>query len=365
MNQIKQRIKQVKANLLIEQPYFGSISAMQKPKLNDDIQTFASSPEYFEYNDDYVACLDDDEIGFLLTNSAMHQAFGYDNRQEGRMQWLWTMAQDYAINCLLVNNGLKLPPSLLYDDKFDELSTEAIYKILEDEIDEDKHTPKEVENIRYESMPQTNEYDEDPLDIQDMNQQLLNKAKLQGDLPLGIEILVPNLQNSQISWEDELYTIIENSVKFDYRLIPPNKRHLANGVALPSLSGTKMKIVIAIDSSGSVNAKLLSRFLNEVESIMNTFTAFEIDLLIADAKVHEHHILYPGDELSYNIQGGGGTNFEETFNYIEQNIDNVSLMLYFTDGMGKFPHDEPMYDVVWVGCDEKMSIPFGRIIVTQ
>ena len=362
MINIKKRIEQAKALLLIEQPYFGSIASAQKSKLNEDIQTFTSDPEFFQYNDDYIECLGDDELKFILTNSAMHQALGYENRQDGRMSWLWTMAQDYAINSLLVNNGLELPDALLYDDKFDEMSCEAIYKILEDEIDDDKHTPKEVENIKYEKMPDTNEYDEDPAEITDMNQQLLNKAKLQGDLPLGIEILVPRLNKSEISWRDELYTVIENSVKFDYTLSPPNKRYLWQGIALPALSGTKVKIVIAIDSSGSIDANLLSIFLSEIESILNQFENFEIDLLIADAKVHEHHIIYPGDSIEYNIKGGGGTNFEETFKYIDENINDITLMLYFTDGLGKFPIEEPFYDVVWVMPKEGQTLPFGRVI---
>lgn len=361
MNNCEQRIKQVKANLILEQPYFGSIATLQKAKQNDDIQTFLSTPTSFEYNDEYVECLDDDELSFLLTNSAMHQAFGYDNRKEGRLEWLWIMAQDYTINCLLVNNGLKLPDALLYDERFDTLSTEAIYKILEDEIDEDKHTPKEVENIRYEKMADTNEYDENPID--DIHEQLLNNAKLQGDLPLGIEILVPKIHTDLLSWEDELYTVIENSIKFDYKLTPPNKRYLSQGIALPSLSGEKIKIVIAVDSSGSIDQKLLTRFLNEVESIMNSFPSFEIDLLIADAKVHEHHILYPGDELEYTIKGGGGTNFENTFLYVDENIDNITLLLYFTDGLGKFPLDEPNYDVAWVIPQENITISFGRKII--
>jgi predicted metal-dependent peptidase len=357
---IEERIEQVKAALLIEQPYFGSVAAAQKTKLNEDIPTFVSTPENFEYNDDYIECLSDEELSFLLTNSAMHQALGYDTRKEGRMDWLWTMAQDYTINCLLVNNGLEMPDGLLYDERFDTLSTEAVYKILEDEIDEDKHTKKEIENIKYEKMPQTNEYDHDP--IEDIHEQQINKAKLQGDLPLGIEILVPSIYEGEISWEDELYTVIENAVKFDYSLLPPNKRYLSLGFALPSLSGTKAKIVIAIDSSGSIDGKLLSRFLGEVESIMNTFENFEIDLLIADAKVHEHYILYPGDELEYTIKGGGGTNFDETFKYVEDNIDNVTLFLYFTDGLGKMPDNEPFYDVVWVCSNEKDDFTFGKVI---
>lgn len=361
MNSIEKRIEQVKANLLIEQPYFGSVAAAQKPKLNEDIPTFASTLEYFEYNDDYIECLSDEELSFLLTNSAMHQALGYDARKEGRMQWLWTMAQDYAINSLLVNNGLELPDALLYDERFDDLSAEAVYKILEDEIDEDKHTPKEVENIRYEKMPETNEYDQDPID--DIHQQLINKAKLQGDLPLGIEILVPEILEGQISWSDELYTVIENAVKFDYTLLPPNKRYLSLGVALPSLSGTKVKLVIAVDTSGSIDGRLLSRFLSETQSIMNSFENFEIDLLTADAKVHEHHILYPGDELEYSVKGGGGTDFEQTFKYVDENIDNVTLFLYFTDGLGRMPQDEPPYDIVWVMPKSDQQMPFGRKII--
>ncbi|MEA3497877.1 MAG: VWA-like domain-containing protein [Campylobacterota bacterium] len=357
---IEKRIEHAKATLLIEQPYFGSIASAQKSKLNEDIETFTSDPKYFQYNDHYIESINDEELKFLLTNSAMHQALGYENRQEGRMQWLWTMAQDYAINSLLVNNGLELPDKLLYDDKFDQLSCEAIYNILENEIDDDKHTKKEIENIKYEKMQNTNEYDEDP--IQDIHEQQINKAKLQGDLPLGIELLVPRLNKNKISWRDELFTVIENSVKFDYTLFPPNKRYISQGIALPALSGTKVKLVIAIDSSGSINNELLSLFLSETESILNQFENFEIDLLIADAKVHQHHILYPGDELEYSVKGGGGTNFDETFQYIYENINDVTLMLYFTDGLGKFPIDEPSYDIVWVMPNEGQTVPFGRVI---
>ena len=123
--------------------------------------------------------------------------------------------------------------------------------------------------------------------------------------------------------------------------------------------------MIAIDSSGSIDGKLLARFLNEVESIMNSFESYEIDLLICDAKVHEHHILYPGDELEYTLKGGGGTNFEETFIYIDENIDRVNLLLYFTDTFGTFPKDEPPYDVIWVVPNSEVSIPFGQIVTLK
>ena len=358
---IEKRIAQVKAKLLIEQPYFGTVASMQKPKLNEDIQIFASTPEHFEYNDDYLEYISDEELGFLLTNSAMHQALGYNQRKEGRLDWMWTLAQDYAINSLLVNNGLEMPSGVNYDDAFDGMSAEAIYNILELDAESDKHTPKDTNHIKTEKMQQTHEYDEDPIDS--MHEQAIEKIKQQGDLPLGIDLLVPKIFEGKISWRDELYTVIENSFKFDYRLSPPNKRYLADGIALPSLSGEIMRLVVAVDSSASVDEVMLGEFLGEIESIMNSFENYEIDLLIADVKVHEHYVLYPGDELEYTLKGGGGTRFDTTFEYINDTINTPKLMLYFTDGFGTFGEFEPEYDLVWVlGKNGNENIPFGRVI---
>ncbi len=357
----ERRIAQVKAKLLMEQPYFGTVALLQEPKLNENIQICVSTPTHFEYNDDYLEYINDEELAFLLTNSAMHQALGYSKRKEGRLEWMWSLAQDYAINSLLVQNGLSMPSGVNYDDTFDGMSAEAIYNILELDAEADKHTPKDTNHIRHEKMDKVDLPDENPIDA--MHEQVIEKIKQQGDLPLGIEIVISNIFEGEISWQDELFTIIENSFKFDYRLSPPNKRYLAQGIALPSLSGEIMRLVVAIDSSGSIDETQLSQFLAEVESIMNSFENFEIDLLIADAKVQEHHLLYPGDEIEYTLKGGGGTRFDTTFEYIDENLNTPKLMLYFTDGYGTFGEFEPDYDLVWVLTgDGNRNIPFGRII---
>ena len=145
MDVIEQRIAKVKATLIVEQPYFGSIASYLKPKLNEDIKTFLSTPKTFEYNDDYINSKSDEELSFLLTNASMHQAFLHEQRIDSRMQWLWTLATDYAINCLLVNNGLELPEDVNYDDRFDDLSAEAIYATLENEIDDEKHKERDYD----------------------------------------------------------------------------------------------------------------------------------------------------------------------------------------------------------------------------
>jgi len=358
---IKKRIQNIKAKLILEQPYFGSIASSLEPVLNENIQAYQTINNKFEYNDDFINTLDDDELMFTLTNCSMHYALDYNNRQENRITWLWKLANDYAINSLLVKNNLKKPLISNYDIRFDNLNAEKIYNILQDEIENKQDLKQNIEHIKYQ-----NKEEKINDDLNEQNAQKLNKAKEYGDLPLGIEILVPNIYDGKINWKDELYEVIEHAVKFDYKLFPANKKFLHLGVALPSLSGTMAKIVIAIDSSGSIDDKLLGLFLGEVESIMNMFSNFEIDLIIADAKVQEHTVLYPGDKINKTIKGGGGTNFLETFNYIEQNIQNINLFLYFTDGAGKFPISKYSFETIWVlSNDEVVDIPFGRVITLK
>lgn len=354
------RLSKVKSKLVVEQPYFGTIATYFTTLLNDDLKSFKSTPETFEYNEDYISSLNDNELAFILTNASMHQILSYEIRQECRTEWLWKLAADYAINSLLINNGLEAPFDINYDRRFDNLSAESIYKILEGEIDEDKHTPEQVSQIEYKSVIDSIILNtEDNIDLEKF---LNNKAKLLGDLPLGLDMLMPRISNTQISWREELFDVIEDSIKFDYRLSPPNKKFISLGFALPSLGVSKIKIVVAIDTSGSIDTSVLSKFLSEVEAIMNTFDNFEIDLITADAKVQEHYVLCPGDELNYSVKGGGGTNFENTFNYVDTNISDVKLLLYFTDGIGKYPEIEPIYNTLWVLTSKEVTIPFGRQI---
>ena len=355
---INKRIEKLKATLLLEQPYFGQIALGLKVKLNENIQAFSTSNNTFEYNDDFINTLSDEELIFTLTNASMHYALGYEKRQANRIIWLWKLAQDYAINSLLVKNNLIAPLVVNHNIRFDNLNAENIYEILKDEIDDQQDLKDNLEHINKDIQNQDTSIDENS-DLQ--NATIIQKAKKYGDLPLDIEILVPNIYEHQISWRDELYEIINHTMKFDYTLIPPNKRYAQYGIALPSLSGNLVKIVIAIDSSGSIDDNTLDMFLSEVESIMASFSTFEIDLIVADAKIQSHTVLYPSDSISRNIKGGGGTNFEVVFEYIHHHIDEVNLFLYFTDGNGKMPKDIYDFETTWI-LSKKNEVPFGNKI---
>ena len=353
---MKQIIEKVKAKLIFEQPYFGTIVSSLNVIENNDIQTFQTQNDIIEFNSEFLATLSTKQIAFTLTNCAMHYAFDYNNRQNNRIQWLWLLAKDYAINNLLIKNNLTPPKYINYDIRFQDCTAEKIYTILKDEIDNKEENYNSVKHIKYDKKQIS-------LDDNKSNQKhILKKAKEYGELPLGIELLITDIYKGTINWQDELYEIIEQSFKFDYQLIPPNKRYISYGIALPSLNGTITKIVIAIDSSGSIDNNKLTTFLSEVSSIMENFINYEIDLIIADAKVQEHIVISTGDNLPSIIKGGGGTNFINTFEYIQKNIYNVDIFLYFTDGIGKFPNKVYDFDTIWVLSGD-VNIPFGRKIL--
>ncbi|MBU1927383.1 hypothetical protein KKG77_00110, partial [bacterium] len=122
------------------------------------------------------------------------------------------------------------------------------------------------------------------------------------------------------------------------------------------------RIVVAIDSSGSIDDTLLSSFLSEVNFLMSMVSRYQIELLVCDEKIKLHKTFYSGDALECDIQGGSGTDFRPVFEFIEKEFDDVKLLLYFTDLEGKFPDQAPQYEVKWVSSQEK-EVPFGEIIL--
>ena len=91
---------------------------------------------------------------------------------------------------------------------------------------------------------------------------------------------------------------------------------------------------------------------------------FEIDLITVDARIQSHEVFLPGEALVYEIKGGGGTDFRPVFEYIDRYIDHPTLLIYFTDGLGTFPSQEPNYDLLWV-MPESQDVPFGEVMLIE
>lgn len=416
-----EKIAKAKAKLMLDHPYFGTIASVLKLEQSDNIESFLSDGVCLQYNDEYFDSVDAEEIEFVLANGAMHAVLGHAKRTNSRHDWLWQLATDYTVNAILVNNGLQLPPRANYQERFKGMYAEEVYETLRLEIineelggneslkeqaqgkqdkssnnrvsqesaaasdDENKNNDKLRESItskstnrqnpsqnkrKFQDMPPDEPREENPnknkeslkQELKEQFEQIFQKLNRQGSLPKDLEFVVPEHFSHKIHWREQLYRYIASYAKSSYTFMPPNMKYLYRGIFLPSLGSDLLRIVVAIDTSGSVDELLLGRFLSEVDAIMESYPNYEIDLITADAQIQSHRVFLPGEPLEYKASGRGGTDFRAVFDYMETSIDYPALLLYFTDGHGIFPQREAPFDVLWV-MPKSLNVPFGEVIV--
>lgn len=369
MNNLNSKISQAKAKLLVDYPYFGTLASKLSLEVNDDIQAFKSDGKKLQYNSDFLQNAELSEVEFVLANGAMHSVLAHDMRKNNRSGWLWQMATDMAINDMLFENGLDKPLEAQYRVRFKGMYAEEIYAELKDDI------LREDEELEYETddsddVEQQQEQTKEQLQDEILQEQLLAEEAIsllesefkRGETPQLIERFFSLDFVGSVDWRDELKSAIDRFHKDDYTLLPPSKKFLHLGLYLPSTISQTFRLVIAIDSSGSIDDELLSQFLSEVNFLMSMIGNYQIEMLVCDEKIREHKTFYTGDTLACGIKGGLGTDFRPVFEFVQNSFDDVKLLLYFTDLDGVFPHAIPNYDVKWVTQKERQT-PFGESIL--
>lgn len=93
------------------------------------------------------------------------------------------------------------------------------------------------------------------------------------------------------------------------------------------------KLLVFIDSSGSIAPKLLKKFLLTIKSIFSR-TIKEIDMFFFDTELKSKEPIKTKVNNMHKIDviGSGGTNFECIFEYLKKNQNKYDGILIFTDG---------------------------------
>lgn len=377
-------LTKAKSQLTSKHPYFGMLASRLKHEEDEEIKYYASNGKRFKYNPLFINNCSIEELMFILTNCVMHHILSHQQRKLNRKGNLWQLATDFAINSMLKKNGMKIPKGANFNNEFKNMYAEEIYKVLLEQnefegtnaFDERVDKTDKKDNSLVESQEQSKEsifanidHVEENLDEKDEEQweyaatlakEVAQKKSL---MPLGFERFAKKMKAKNIDWRFELYNAINRHMRNNYAFMPPNKKHIYRGIALPSLSSDTLSLVVAIDTSGSIKDELLGAFIEEFKSIMQNFPSIAIELILADAKVQGHYSFQGGDDLKFSLKGGGGTDYRPVFEYIEANLPMSSMLLYFTDGEGIFPKIPPPYEVLWALSTNKTRIPFGRPLV--
>lgn len=107
----------------------------------------------------------------------------------------------------------------------------------------------------------------------------------------------------------------------------------------------KIKLLIAVDDSGSITNEELCRFLSVVNRIFR-YGVEEIRVITFDEIVQDEFDVSKA-KSRFKIHGRGGTNFNAPIDYCKKHPEFDGLMI-FTDGYGAFPKLERSMKIMWV-----------------
>ena len=113
---VELKLAAARTRLIIDKPFLGAL-VLRLPMEEADpewCKTTATDARKFYYNREFIDCLSIEETQFMLSHEALHCALSHFNRRQHRVTHKWDLACDYAINPLLINDGLKAPPATLY-----------------------------------------------------------------------------------------------------------------------------------------------------------------------------------------------------------------------------------------------------------
>ena len=116
-------------------------------------------------------------------------------------------------------------------------------------------------------------------------------------------------------------------------------------IGMPGLKfNPKHKLLIAVDTSGSVSDKELANFMAELEFISKAGT--KMTVLHCDAGIA--NIEEYSKKTSVTVYGRGGTDFDPPIQYLNKNKTKYTCLVYFSDGECCPPSIKTTKPILWV-----------------
>ena len=390
----RERLVTARIGLLLRHSFFGNL-ATRLQLINGDewCGTAATDGKRFYYNSRFIMMLKPKEVEFLVGHEVLHVVYDHMGRRGTRDPQLWNVADDYAVNADLkrhkVGEFITTVPCL-YETKYDGMSAEAIYddlydkadkislddlvdKMLDDHIDGDDDGDGDGEGEEGEGRgkrPKMSKEEREQV-RQEMKQAILAAAQSAegGTVPKGVERLIKHATNPVMPWRELIQSNLTSAIRNDYSWTRPNRKGWHMDAVMPGMTpGEEIDVTIAIDMSGSISTKQGQAFLAEVAGMMDAFDGYKLHVFCFDTEVYN-----PQDFTSenmdtvdeYELQGGGGTDFDSIFEYLKSEAIEPKRLIVFTDGYPCGSWGDSNYcDTTWViHGDPDPSPPFGTFAI--
>ena len=134
---IDTKLAAARTRLILDKPFLGALVLRlpMKAASSEWCKTTATDARHFYYNADYIQQLTPAQTQFMLAHEALHCALLHFTRRGHRIKHRWDLACDFAINPLLIEDGLTPPPDSRWMDEYRGMTAEEIYPLLEEHLD--------------------------------------------------------------------------------------------------------------------------------------------------------------------------------------------------------------------------------------
>ena len=379
LDPIIDKIIVARVGLLLRHPFFGNMATRLKiEECTDWCPTAATDGRHLFYNRDFFEKLSTKQVEFVIAHEILHNVFDHMSRRESRNPQIFNVAADYCVNGQLVRDRIgdhNIPDiKIFHDSKYYGHSAEQVYDEIFNKYDEDQLNALGQlldEHIDWEKEGKGNrpQYSKEDLkkirdEIREATMQAAQAAGA-GHLPSSVARLIKELTEPKMNWRELLRQQIQSLIKNDYSFTRPNRKGWHMGAVLPGLKNDEtIDVCIAIDMSGSIGDAQAKDFLSEVKGIMEEYKDYKIKLWCFDTQVYNEADFdgYNDDIMSYDIKGGGGTDFMANWVYMKDNDIQPKKFIMFTDG---YPWDswgdEDYCDTLFIiHGNDSIVPPFGN-----
>jgi len=374
---VEQRIQRAHIQLMSHKKFclFAGIFMLGKTEVSDSMSmTAMTNGKDVKYGRNFVTPLSSKQLNFLILHENMHKAFRHLKIWKHLYKddpKLANRACDHVINLMIQeydpnSEVTSMPVGGCADPRFRGMDSSQIYKILKEEKktggdgsdgkgDDDGFDEHDWEGAEEMSEEQSKELERK---VDEALRQGIIMQKKRDPNGTGGNRALDGLLNPKINPYDLLreYMVSVCADREDSTWRRPSRRFLSQDMYMPSSYGEALgRIIIAVDTSGSIGSTELQEFFTEVAHICKSLQPEGIDLLYWDTKVCRHEF-YNRDEIdnmltSTKPAGGGGTDVQSVAEWIRtgSNFVTPEVLLVFTDGyVGNVGDWSGMPPTVWV-----------------
>jgi predicted metal-dependent peptidase len=359
---------------------YSGILMIGETKVDDNIPTACTNGKDVKFGRGFVASLNDPQLRGLILHEAKHKMYRHlltwkHLQKQDPMRA--NMACDYVINLEIQdesersNKFVVLPDGALIDEKFRGLNSAEVFNLLPPQPTGGGDGGQGFDEHDWEGAECLNDEEKTAL-AKEIDQAIRQGAILAGKVGGNVDRSFTDLMSAKVDWKEALREFVSSvsQGKDDSTWRKPNRRWLQHDIYMPSTISESMgRVVVAIDTSGSIYGEVLNRFISEVASVMQNMNPEQVDLLYWDSQVagHEVYGLNDADRMTASTKpkGGGGTSPSCITAYMRKHKIEPVCAIILTDGcVGNDWGGQWNCPTLWA-ITEDIKSPIGQTIKVE